>query len=367
MTSRERLKRTLNHKEADRIPCHMNAVSWAKEKLKQVLGLSSDRELLETLHIDTYDMRGLDLKGGVMPKYIGPPHPLLTDQWSGNILDIWGIEEKVVETASGYMYSQEYYPLKEASSLQELKAYPWPDPDWFDFSSLRERLLPWADQSIIATGGSVWQHPSYLRSLDVLMIDMALQPEMAHYVFDRFTEFYLEFFKRILDTAGDLIDSFALADDLGMQNGLMISDEMFEIFVAPRLKQCADLAHSYDCSLILHSDGNIRSIIPRLIELGVDVLDPLQPEARNMDPFEIKREYGKDLVLRGGISTQRTLASGSTEEVAEEVKRVIDILGKDGGYICSPGHPVLQTDVPAENIITMYETAFSYGKYGSGS
>lgn len=86
-----------------------------------------------------------------------------------------------------------------------------------------------------------------------------------------------------------------------------------------------------------------------------------------MDPFEIKREYGKDLVLRGGISTQRTLASGSTEEVAEEVKRVIDILGKDGAYICSPGHPVLQTDVPAENIITMYETAFTYGKYDIGS
>lgn len=360
MTSRERVKTTLQHGIPDRIPCHMNASTWTVEKLHHFLGTKDDPELLDALHIDTIDMRGLDLKGGIMPEYRGPEKTLLNRHWRGDILQLWGIAEEVLETPSGKMYSQADYPLREAESLADLEAYPWPDPGQFDYSGLRDALLPFSDRSIIATGASVWQHPSYLRSLDVLMMDMAAEPAFANYLFDRFTEFYLDFFERIFAHVGDLIDSFALADDLGMQSGLMISPDMFETFVAPGIKKCADLAHRHDCALVLHSDGNIRSIIPRLINLGVDVLDPLQPEAEGMDPMEIKREFGRDLVLRGGVSTQKTLAYGTPEEVSEEVKRVMGILGEGGGYICSPGHPVLQDDIPAENIIAMYETAYRY-------
>ncbi|MFW5807322.1 MAG: uroporphyrinogen decarboxylase family protein, partial [Spirochaetota bacterium] len=160
-----------------------------------------------------------------------------------------------------------------------------------------------------------------------------------------------------------LVDSLAMADDFGMQSGLMISPEMFEEWVVPRIKRFADLAHSFGLKLILHSDGNISSVIPRLIEIGVDVLDPLQPEAANMDPAEIKTEFGDDIVLRGGISAQQTLSYGSTQEVIDEVKRTMDNLAPGGGYILSPGHPVLQDDIPVDNIITMYDTAYSYGVY----
>ncbi|MDY0287896.1 MAG: uroporphyrinogen decarboxylase family protein [Sphaerochaeta sp.] len=341
----------------------MNATSWVVEKMLEFFGVKQQHELLDALHIDTLDTRGLDLRKGIMPIFKGPKHPLLTEKWGGNILELWGVEEQVMSTPDGRMFGQTEYPLQAAQSLEDLQRYQWPDPDWFDYSTMRSRLLEHKDRSIIVTGGSVWQHPSYVRGLDTLMMDMLAEPKMASYLFDVFTEFYLGFFTRILDEAGDLIDSIALADDLGMQNSLMISPALFDTFVAPNIKKVADLAHSYDCALILHSDGNIRSIIPNLISLGVDVLDPMQPEAVGMDMVEIKREFGKDLVFRGGISTQQTLAYGNKQDVAEEVKRVIDILGKDGGYICSPGHPVLQEDVPIDNIIAMYETAHEYGKY----
>lgn len=367
MSSRERVRAAMEHREADRVPCHMNATSWVVDKLKTTLGIAhgngSDRRLLDRLHIDTFDTRGLDLHSGIMPTYTGPEHPLLSPDWSGNILALWSVEEKVVETESGKMFSQFFFPLKDAESVEELADYPWPDPDWFHYDTLSERLVPWSDRSIIVTGCSVWQHPSFVRSLDKLLMDLVLNPELATHVFDRFTEFYHEFYRRILERVSDLVDSLAMADDFGMQSGLMISPEMFEEWIVPRIRRFADLAHSYGLKLILHSDGNIRSVIPRLIEIGVDVLDPLQPEAANMDPGEIKREFGKDIVLRGGISAQQTLSHGSTQEVADEVKRTIDTLAPGGGYIVSPGHPVLQDDIPVENIITMYDTAYSYGAY----
>jgi uroporphyrinogen decarboxylase len=341
----------------------MNATTWVVEKLKAHLGLSTDRELLDRLHIDTFDTRGLDLHDGVMPAFVGPEHPSLCAEWSGNILALWGVEEKVIETESGKMFSQFVFPLKDAESLEELADYPWPDPDWFDYEHLRERLLPWSDRSVIVTGVSVWQHPSFVRGLDTLLMDLVLNPGLATYVFDRFTEFYHEFYSRILSRVADLVDSLAMADDFGMQSGLMVSPEMFEEWILPRIRMFAELAHSHGLKLILHSDGNIRSVIPRLIDAGVDVLDPLQPEAENMNPAEIKAEFGDRLVLRGGISAQNTLSRGSKHDVEDEVKRTIDALAPGGGYILSPGHPVLQDDIPAENIIAMYDTAYAYGAY----
>jgi uroporphyrinogen decarboxylase len=122
-----------------------------------------------------------------------------------------------------------------------------------------------------------------------------------------------------------------------------------------------DLAHQYQIHFLLHSDGNIKPLLPKFIDLGVDILDPIQPES--MDPLEIKKEFGDRICLRGGIGVQQVLTHGSAEDVREETKKIIDHLGPGGGYILSPGHPVLQDDVPVKNIITMYETAYEYGSY----
>ena len=361
LTSKERVRKAMNHVEPDRVPTHLNATRWVIDALKDTLQVTTDRELLNALHIDIFDMRGIDIHGGVMPKYIGPDSIGIPKDWSGNIVQLWGIEEILMETAAGRTFVQAEYPLRKATAKAELEQYPWPDPDWFDYSELRSELEAWSDFTILCSGCSVFQHPTYLRSMDIFMMDMVENQELAVYILDKFTNFYAEFFRRIFEQAADLIDIFALADDLGMQNTLLISPRMFDRFVAPRLKLMADLAHEYGVKLLLHSDGNIKKILPRLIELGVDILDPIQPEA--MNPIEVKQNFGDRLCLRGGISAQHVLPHGTKNEVVAETRRILQHLSPGGGYILSPGHPVLQEDIPAENIITMYETAFKYGRY----
>ena len=360
MTSKQRIRQTMNHREPDRIPLHMNATSWVLDKLNAELGTSNHRDLMDAIHLDTFDMRGLDIHAGIMPQFKGQEHAFLDAHWSGDILKIWGVEEKIMTGGGGNSYAIEKFPLSGAMDLAEMQSYPWPDPEWFTYKSLAERLNKWSDYGIIASGCSVFQHATFIRGMDILMMDMLADPDTAHYILDRFFEFYYTFFQNIFNEAGYLIDIFTLADDLATQNSLLISPEMFETFVAAKIQAMANLAHQHNIKLLLHSDGNVSGLIPRFIELGVDILDPIQPEAVHMDPVYLKREYGSELCFRGGISAQKVLATGSRQDVIDETERVLDIMAPGGGYILSPGHPVLQDDLPVENILAMYETAYAY-------
>jgi uroporphyrinogen decarboxylase len=361
MNSSQRLISAVSHVEPDKVPAHINATKWVVKKLKNALKVNSDYELLKAMQIDVYDMRGIDLHSGTAPKYIGPENDFFSPEWAGGINSFWSIKEFENETSSGWNMEMELPPLSTAMSIEECEKYPWPDNDWFDYSDLRMKLKQWKDFSIMASGGSVFQHATYIRGMDSLMMDMMADPEMANYILDKVADFYHEYFRRMFEEAGDLIDVFALADDLGMQNTLLISPEMFDEYVAPRLKKMADLAHSYNIKLLLHTCGNIEILIPRLIELGVDILDPIQPES--MDPIAIKEKFGDRICLRGGISVQDMVSRGSIEEVEAETKRIVVALKPGGGYILSPGHPVLQDDIPVENILAMYRTGNEVGHY----
>ncbi len=363
MDSRSRLKTALAHREPDRVPTAFSASPWAVERLKGTLRVRTDRDLLQALHVDIFDMRGIDLKGAVAPRYIGPANPNISPDWNGDVLALFGYAERVVDTPFGKMYSMGPAHLAPAQTLAELEDYPWPDPDWFDYSTIRTELEAWSDFAIACTGCSFFQHPTFLRGLDNLLVDMAVEPELATFLLDRFTDFYYEYYRRIFEQAGDLINIFRIADDLGAQTNLLISPQMVEQYFAPRIRRFADLVRAYDIKLLFHSDGNIRPLIPRLIELGVDILDPLQPEVTQMDAAELKQEFGDCLCFMGGISAQYVLSQGTIEEVQAEVRQKINLLAPGGGYILSPGHPVLQVDIPTENILTMYETAFEYGRY----
>ena len=361
MNAKQRVALALNHCEPDKVPAHINATKWVVAKLKKALSVTTGRELLNALHIDIYDMRGIDLHSGTAPEYIGPENDFFTKGWAGAINSFWRIREFENKTVSGWNMEMEAPILTNDSTLEELQNFIWPDNEWFDYSDLRARLRSWKDFSIMATGASVFQHATYLRGTDTLMIDMMINPELANFILDKFTDFYYEYYRRMFEVAGDLIDIFALADDLGMQNTLLIGPELFDDYVAPRLKKMADLAHQYDIRLLLHTCGNIELLIPRFIELGVDILDPVQPES--MDPLKIKEKYGQEIALRGGISVQNVVSRGSVDDVKTESRRIIEAMKPGGGYIFSPGHPVLQDDIPIENIIAMYETGYKYGKY----
>ncbi|MDD4192292.1 MAG: uroporphyrinogen decarboxylase family protein [Mangrovibacterium sp.] len=360
MDKKQRVAYAINHNEPDKVPAHINATKWVVTKLKKILNVTTDKELLNALYIDIYDMRGIDLHSGTVPKYVGPENELF-EGWKGGIFSFWNMKEFENKTPAGWTMEIGPAPLSNALSEEECEKYPWPDNNWFDYSNLRKELKDWNGFSIMASGGSVFQHATYIRGMDTLMMDMMTNPGMAHYLLDKVSGFYYEYYRRMFEAAGDMIDIFALADDLGTQNSLLISPELFDEFVAPGLKKMAELAHQYNIKLLLHTCGNIELLIPRFIGLGVDILDPVQPES--MDPVKIKGKYGKQITLRGGISVQNVISRGTVDEVKAETRRIVEALKPGGGYILSPGHPVLQDDIPAENIVAMYETGCEFGRY----
>ncbi len=350
MNSKQRVLTAVHLAEPDRVPLDFLPNPWVMERLHRDLGTTTHRELLARLHSDIVDLRGV-----VDPRYCGPV-PQRRELGDGVRENLWGWRQKVMQTATGPEDCFVEFVLAGAASVEDLQRHPWPQADWFDFSDFAARLAPWEDLAVMASGASVFQHPSFLRGIDNLLMDMAVQPEMAHWLIDRFTDFYLDFFDRLLTAARGRIDILRAADDLGTQRGLFFSPEMFRTFIKPRLQRLVDMTHSHGVKFLFHSCGAIRPVIEDLIEIGVDILDPLQAAAQGMEPQALKDAYGRRICLHGGICTQYLLPNSTPDQVRQEVRRRIEILGAGGGYILAPCH-VLQTDVPTENILAMSDAA----------
>jgi uroporphyrinogen decarboxylase len=310
---------------------------------------------MERLHIDILDIRGV-----ADPDYKGPiPKEIVQNDVKQNY---WGMRTKTMQTVTGPEENYCDFILSPMQTVEELEQHPWPQVDWFDFTDFSKKLDEWKDFAIMASGASIWQHPSFLRGVDNLLMDLMMNQDVGHYLIDKFTNFYLKYFDKMFTAAKGKIDMFRIADDLGMQSGLLIGPDMFKQTFAPRFKKLIDMAHSHSIKVMFHSCGSIIPLVNELINIGVDVLDPIQVSASNMNPADIKKLFGNQLCLHGAIDTQYVLPLKKPGEVGENVKQMIDTLGKDGGYIMSPCH-VLQTDVPTVNIVSMYDTATQYGKY----
>ena len=356
MTSRERVHCAIERKVPDRVPMDFSANATALARLKECLGAPTHRQLLASLQVDIVDLRGI-----VDPVYAGPV-PWERQLPQGIKENFWGMRTEIKQTLSGpeEMYCD--FILQDAGSVAELDQHTWPSVDWFDFSDFAARLDEWDDYALMATGPSIWQHPTFLRGIDMLLMDLAAQTDMAEFLMDKFTDFYLAYFDTMLAEARGRIDVLRIADDVGMQDRLMISRELFDRFFAPRIGRLTDMAHSHGAKVMFHSCGAIVPLIDRIIELGVDVLDPVQVTARGMEPQFLKDNFGRKICLHGSIDTQHLLPHGAAIEVVETTKEMIKTLGADGGFILAPSH-VFQTDVPTENIIALYETGHEYGRY----
>jgi len=347
--SKHRVLTAVNLDQPDRTPMDFQANPWVLQRLHRDLKTTTHRELLERLRSDVVDLRGV-----VDPLYRGPVPPS-RELGDGVRANFWGWRQKVMQTATGPEDCFVDFVLADAASTEDFQQHLWPSVDWFDFSDFAAGLSQWQDFAVMASGASVFQHPTFLRGIDNLLMDMAIRPQMAHWLMDRFTDFYLAFFDRMLTAAKGRIDILRAADDLGTQRGLFLSPEMFRSFIKPRLKKLADMTHSHQVKFMFHSCGAVRPLIEDLIEIGVDILDPLQAAAEGMEPQALKDEYGGRICLHGGICTQYLLPKGTPEEVRYEVRRRLEILGTGGGYILAPCH-VLQTDVPTESIMAMSES-----------
>lgn len=362
MNSRERVALALAHQEPDRVPIDFWASGEITSLLLKKLGFSSEEELLQAFDVDFRYIEG--------PRYIGPELAVRAD---GAVEDLWGVPRVKVEIGRGELkgsYREACDPPLQKMTLEEIKDYAkWPDPDWFDYDCVRGQVAAArATGKVVVFMGDRMNRCAqlkpamYLRGVGQILLDLALNPEIAEYLFDRIAGFYLEYARRTFEAAGDGLDIFMMGDDFGTQNGLFMSPEMWRDYLMPNFKAMIDLGHRCGYKVAHHSCGSIRPIIPEIIECGLDILNPVQPGVYDMERRELKAQFGDRLTFHGSISIQKTMPFGTPDDVRNEVRERFETLGAGGGFIFCTAHNI-QVDTPIPNVLALIEAYQELGRY----
>jgi len=375
MTHRERVMMALNHQEPDRVPIDLSGttatmiVPGAYERLKGYLGVGSetlfidrtsgrvvpDEEILERFDIDT---RMLLLQS--------PVKGAESAQLPSSYEDEWGVIWQL--TSDGRYYAVKP-PFAGQPSISDLQIHRWPDSDdprlTKGLKELAEELHEGTDYAIIMRlPGRVFSLGQRLCGFEDWLVNLIANPEFASALLDRGVEIESQMAKNMLEAVGDNVDVVMCADDLGMQNALLVSPELYRKMIRPYHKRLFDAIKGHTkAKLLLHSDGAIAPVIGDLIDVGVDVLNPVQVSAAGMgDTKRLKKEFGEHICFWGAIDTHHVLPFGTPEEVSDEARRRIEDLAPGGGYVLASVHNI-QADVPPENICAMFEAAKEYGRY----
>ena len=350
LSSRERVRLALAHQETDRIPFAM-VCSGINPPARRELEIYLRRERncdLQTILDDLIDIKYID------PAYCGPPRA------AGE--DIWGVRRTPVSYGAGTYDEITHYPLAGAAGLDDLKKHAWPSTKLFDYAALADRIAAAQrprEHCLMAHNGNVFESSWYMRGFERIFIDLVEQLEVAHYIFEHATNFFIEHFRKILAAAKGQIDLVFTADDIAGQNGLLMSLEMWEEFIKPYHRRLNAAIHEFGAKVIYHSDGAVMAAVDGLIDMGIDVLQALQFDAAGMDAAALKAGYGERLCFEGGVSVQKTLPFGTPEDVRRETEYLIRTLGKNGGYILGPSHAI-QAGTPPQNIMAMLDAAREY-------
>lgn len=351
MRSRERIQRAINLEEADRVPVDLIwPTAYIVDELKRALKVGSEEECLRAL--------GVDVRWVGSGSAAGWKSRTFED---GSWDDEWGVRWW------GYYDTTRvvHHPLASAQDVSDIEEYAWLDPHEPErLESLRKSLDAISpDYGIIfGAGGNLLERSWYLRGFKDFLIDMRLRRKMAEAILDHVMEFHREITIAALEKFGDRIDIVFTADDLGDQRSLFFTPQLWRDIFKPRYAALFSEYKRYGVKTMFHSDGNCFPLIPDLMEAGLDILNPVQPMARQMDPTSVKETFGDKLAFHGTICIQRTLPFGTIEDVKTEVIERMKTVAIGGGLILSPTHSVL-ADVPVKNIIALYKTANKYGMY----
>ncbi len=290
----------------------------------------------------------------VSPPYVGPP-------LAPNV-DVWGVRRRPVSYGSGSYDEIAHYPLAGEWTPARLADHAWPDPAWYDYEALPAliaRTRESSDRCIMVTNGNIFETSWYMRGFEQMLMDVMTDEDLVHAIMGRVTDFYVAFFSRILEAARGEIDLVFTADDIGDQRGLLMPLDRWARLLKPYHRRLNDAIHERGAKVIYHTDGSVMDAVGGLADMGIDVLQALQFSADHMDPDRLKAEHGRRLCFEGGVSVQTTLPFGSPQDVTTEVRRRIDVLGRDGGYILGPSHWI-QAGTPPQNILAMFDTALEY-------
>lgn len=377
MTSRQRVVTTLEHREPDRVPWDCTFTIDAYRNLVSYLGLSEKEpqvknwasvvspsiELLNELQTDLYYV-GLS----------GPEHAPTFEYGREKNSDEWGITyKKVMQPNGSFEYFFDEQPLAK-TTIKDLEDYPWPDPtDPARVEGLAEKCRRLYENTGFALVGRfnnpIFEQAHYMRGFERFLLDCASDPEFAGALMDKTTEIAIGMVKAGLKACGKYLTILRLAgDDMGQQQTTLLSPRMFRELVKPRfarLYQSAKsefLKYNPNGKIKAHTDGNVYPILEDYLDMGLDILNPVQPYVAQMDHNRIKKEYGDRLSFHGGIDIQAVLPFGKPDEVRAEAKKVMEALGPGGGYILAPTHYLLG-DVPPENIIALRDAVLECGPY----
>ena len=354
MTARERVLAALAHQPTDRVPrlLYEEVIGYTppiERLLRERCAPQTPRDYFDM------DITGVTAEPTRLPRsrfaeWLGAS---ANEALASRQVDEWGVWWRA---GMFHHFARVESPLRGVEEISRLQEYPWPDLDQaYRFHGLRERVaeLHARGLAVAAFAGSVFEQAWYLRGLEELMMDLVATPERAHALFERTAALQQHAAEQFARAGVDIIIT---GDDVAGQQGLLMSIETWRKFLKPRLAATVRAVKRANAGAFVfyHSDGNVEPLIPELIEVGIDILNPIQPEC--MDPAAIKRRYGDRLSFWGTVSVQRTMPFGTPAEVQAEVRARIRDVGHGGGLILAPAH-VLGPETPWENIIAFFEAA----------
>lgn len=356
MTSRERVVAALHRTEPDRVPVNYLANPGIDGRLKAHFGLDAadSRGLRERL--------GVDFQGVAAP-YAGPRlHEDLTDR--GIRVDPWGIRRRWVAHDTGGYWDFCDFPLEHADEAA-VAAWPMPSPDDYDYAAVTRACAQMGDLAVFVGGAGlpdILNGNGFLRGVEQTLVDMMLDEPAGILLAERRTAIQIEVIARTLEAARGRVDFVWMGEDLGTQKAPLISVELFRRRIRPLHQRVIDLAKAHDLPVMIHCCGSSSWAFDDFIEMGIDAVDTLQPEAARMAPAYLKATYGDRLAFHGCISTAGPVSFGTPAEVVADCRRTLDIMMPGGGYCFAPTHQ-LQDNSPVENVVAMYETARTCGVY----
>lgn len=341
-------------KISGRVPANYLAHDTTTRRLMDKLNVDNERELLDALNVDFYfySARDISQNEGIKKCYVGNNMEFYENEricplgirWTRKAFSSkFSVDEAIVGI------------FNSSSTIEEILAFKFPNKKDFDFSVLAQEYDEFKDKITI---GGLWtgiMGDCYrMYGFQNFLMDLVLRPEVIKVLIDRITDMYLELNEKYFTQLDGKIDIWFFGNDFGSQNAMLFSVDMWKEFFFENIKKLCDLAHKHNIKVMMHSCGSIFPIIPYLIEAGVDILDPIQVTAKDMNIELLSQNFSGKIIFHGGIDTQGLLPFSSEEEVIKECKRTIDILGKNKGYIFT-GSQILGHDIPTENIIAMYK------------
>ncbi|NPV09450.1 MAG: hypothetical protein HPY83_16005 [Anaerolineae bacterium] len=344
MTSKELVLRNYRFESVPRFTIDFCACSEVYARLRRHFSVETDLELMDRLHVDFRYPK---------PEWVGPE---LVDG-HGRPTDYFGIPRGGSVGDFGYALE---HPLADVASLAQVEAYPWPEADMWDYEGYAEACAGFEDYAVL---GGVWgwffEAASELVGMERWFYLLYDCPDLAHAILDKIMAFMEATSEMMFARAGRHIDICFTGDDYGFQSGPMLSQRMFGRFVRPYLQRLYDVGRRYGKLIMHHSCGSVAYLLPTLMEMGLNILEPVQVGAADMAPEVLARLYGGKLCFHGSIDTQATLPFGTPEDVRREVRARVETFRPYGGFTIAPSQHLLP-EIPTQNIVAMYEAAWEY-------